>query len=401
MEYTKLGNTDITISKLCLGCMSFGDRASQMHAWTLNLQDSEAIIKHALDLGINFFDTANCYSAGTSEEYLGRAIKRNAARDKVVLASKVYFNDGHLSKEAIQREMTAPCAASARSILILYIIHRLRITVTPMEETMEALDSLVKAGKVRALGASAMYGYQFYNMQLAAERNGWTPFSSMQNHYSLLYREDERELIPICSQMNVSLTSYSPLAAGRLARPEWKADTLRSQTDKVAVEKYDSTQVMDSRIVKQVQDIAAEHGATMTQIALAWQFAKGVASPIIGATKMSYLDDAAGAFDVTLTEDDMARLEQFYLPHKVVGASTKASRRRRCWRPTLGRKGGGWHGPAGIFEMDRSRALTLFLSGCGNILTRAESASGIVGGGKPMNIVVVTGSLIERERRMY
>lgn len=201
----------------------------------------------------------------------------------------------------------------------MYIIHRFDYG-TPIEETMEALDSLVKAGKVRALGASAMYGYQFYNIQLAAERNGWTPFSSMQNHYSLLYREDERELIPICSQMNVSLTPYSPLAAGRLARPEWKADTLRSQTDKVAVEKYDSTQVMDSRIVKQVQDIAAEHGATMTQIALAWQFAKGVASPIIGATKMSYLDDAAGAFDVTLTEDDMARLEQFYLPHKVVGA---------------------------------------------------------------------------------
>lgn len=319
MEYTKLGNTDITISKLCLGCMSFGDRASQMHAWTLNLQDSEAIIRHALDLGINFFDTANCYSAGTSEEYLGRAIRNNAVRDKVVLASKVYFNDGHLSKEAIQREIDGTLRRLGTEYLDLYIIHRFDYG-TPIEETMEALDSLVKAGKVRALGASAMYGYQFYNIQLAAERNGWTPFSSMQNHYSLLYREDERELIPICSQMNVSLTPYSPLAAGRLARPEWKADTLRSQTDKVAVEKYDSTQVMDSRIVKQVQDIAAEHGATMTQIALAWQFAKGVASPIIGATKMSYLDDAAGAFDVTLTEDDMARLEQFYLPHKVVGA---------------------------------------------------------------------------------
>ena len=224
MEYTKLGNTDITISKLCLGCMSFGDRASQMHAWTLNLQDSEAIIKHALDLGINFFDTANCYSAGTSEEYLGRAIKRNAARDKVVLASKVYFNDGHLSKEAIQREIDGTLRRLGTEYLDLYIIHRFDYG-TPMEETMEALDSLVKAGKVRALGASAMYGYQFYNMQLAAERNGWTPFSSMQNHYSLLYREDERELIPICSQMNVSLTPYSPLAAGRLARPEWKADT--------------------------------------------------------------------------------------------------------------------------------------------------------------------------------
>lgn len=319
MEYTKLGNTDITISKLCLGCMSFGDRASKMHAWTLNPQDSEAIIRHALDLGINFFDTANCYSAGTSEEYLGRAIRNNTARDNVVLASKVYFNDGHLSKEAIQREIDGTLRRLGTEYLDLYIIHRFDYS-TPIEETMEALDSLVKAGKVRALGASAMYGYQFYNMQLAAERNGWTPFSSMQNHYSLLYREDERELIPICRQMTVSLTPYSPLAAGRLARPDWKAHTLRSQTDKVAVEKYDITQVMDSRIVKQVQDIAAEHGVTMTQIALSWQFAKGVASPIIGATKARYLDDAAGALDVMLTEDDMVRLEQFYLPHKIVGA---------------------------------------------------------------------------------
>ena len=319
MEYTTLGNTDITISKVCLGCMSFGDRASKMHAWTLNEQDSEAVIKHALNAGINFFDTANCYSAGTSEEYLGRAIAKNVRRDKVVLASKVYFNAGHLSKEAIQREIDGTLRRLGTEYLDLYIIHRFDYG-TPVEETMEALDSLVKAGKVRALGASAMYGYQFYNMQLAAERNGWTPFVSMQDHYNLLYREDERELIPLCKQMNVSLTPYSPLAAGRLSRPSWQGHTLRSQTDKVAVEKYDSTKVMDSRIVRQVHDIAAEHGATMTQVALAWQFAKGVASPIIGATKARYIDDAAGAFAVKLTADDMERLERYYLPHKVVGA---------------------------------------------------------------------------------
>lgn len=240
MEYGKLGNSPLTVSRLCVGCMSFGDPASLMHAWTLDPTESEAIIKHALSLGINFFDTANTYSAGTSEEYLGRAIRNNVPRDKVVLASKVYFNEGHLSRQAILREIDGTLRRLGTDYLDLYIIHRFD-TDTPIEETMEALDSLVKAGKVRALGASAMYGYQFSSMQLAARDNGWTPFVSMQNHYNLLYREDERELVPICTQQNVARTPYSPLAAGRLSRLEWKADTKRSQTDKMAVSKYDST----------------------------------------------------------------------------------------------------------------------------------------------------------------
>lgn len=196
-----------------------------MHAWTLSPAESEAIVRRALELGINFFDTANCYSAGTSEEYLGRAIKNNAARKDVVLASKVYFNEGKLSKSAIQREIDGTLKRLGTDYLDLYIIHRFDYD-TPIEETMEALNGLVKAGKVRALGASAMYGYQFYNMQLAARDNGWTPFVSMQNHYNPLYREDERELIPVCRQMNVALTPYSPLAAGRVARATWAADTL-------------------------------------------------------------------------------------------------------------------------------------------------------------------------------
>lgn len=193
MEYIKLGNSNLEVSRFCLGCMSFGDPASNMHAWTLNPEDSEKIIKHALDLGINFFDTANGYSAGTSEEYLGRAIKNNVSRDKVVLASKVYFNEGHLSKASISREIDGTLKRLGTDYLDLYIIHRFDYG-TPIEETMEALHGLVKAGKVRALGASAMYGYQFYNMQLCARDNGFTPFSSMQNHYNPLYREDEREL---------------------------------------------------------------------------------------------------------------------------------------------------------------------------------------------------------------
>ena len=319
MDYIKLGNSDIEVSRFCLGCMSFGDPASKMHDWTLNPEQSETIIKHALDLGINFIDTANTYSSGTSEEYLGRAIKRNIARDKVILGTKVYFNEGHLSKTAIEREIEGSLRRLGTDYVDLYIIHRFDYS-TPIEETMAALHHLVQSGKVRALGASAMYGYQFYNMQLAAKQNGWTPFVSMQNHYNLLYREDERELIPVCKQFNVSLTPYSPLAAGRLSRLEWQTNTLRSKTDKTAVAKYDSTQQIDMNIVKRVNEIAQKYAVTMTQVALAWQFAKGVASPIIGATKTQYLDDAVGALKLSLTKEDIAYLEELYLPHRIVGA---------------------------------------------------------------------------------
>ena len=319
MQYTELGTSGIRVSRLCLGCMSFGDPASKMHAWTLDPERSEAIIRHALDLGINFFDTANCYSAGTSEEYLGAAIRKNVARDKVVLASKVYFNEGHLSKEAIAREIDGTLRRLGTDYLDLYIIHRFDAS-TPVEETMEALHALVKAGKVRALGASAMYGYQFYNMQLAARDNGFTPFVSMQNHYNPLYREDERELIPVCRQMHVALTPYSPLAAGRCARPDWSADTVRSHTDKVAMGKYDSTEEHDKNIAAAIAAIAEKYGASMTQVTLAWHFAKGVAAPIIGATKEKYLDDAAGAFALSLTAEDIASIDAPYVPHAVVGA---------------------------------------------------------------------------------
>ncbi len=319
MEYTTLGKTDIKISKLCVGCMSFGKPSADFHEWTLDPQETEKMVSHALELGINFFDTANTYSHGTSEEYLGRAIKNCTSRDKVVLASKVYFNEGRLSKSAINREIDGTLMRLGTDYLDLYIIHRFDYG-TPIEETMEALDGLVRAGKVRALGASAMYGYQFYNMQLAARDNGWTPFVSMQNHYNLLYREDERELIPICAQMGVSLTPYSPLAAGRLCRKEWHTDTKRSMTDKVAVSKYDGTESEDRKIVLRVAEIAEKYGKTMTQISLAWQFAKGVSSPIIGATKAKYFDDAAGSFDVKLTAEDIAYLEEPYVPHRIVGA---------------------------------------------------------------------------------
>lgn len=313
MQYTKLGNSDLTVSKVCVGCMSFG-KAGTMHDWTLDEAESEKVIRHALDLGINFFDTANQYSAGTSEEYLGKALKNCTTRDKVVIASKVYFNEGKLSREAIFREIDGTLQRLGTDYLDLYIIHRFDYD-TPMEETMEALHELVKAGKVRALGASAMYGYQFHNLQLVAKDNGWTPFCAMENHYNLLYREDEREMIPICQQMGVSLMPFSPLAAGHLTRPEWKSDSLRSRTDRVAMGKYDRMEAEDIKIVGRVAELAEKHGCKMSQIALAWLWAKGVASPIVGATKPQYLDDAAGALDVTLTPEEVAYLEELYVPH--------------------------------------------------------------------------------------
>lgn len=319
MEYTTLGASGIKISKLCVGCMSFGDPASNMHAWTLNPQESEAVVKHALALGINFFDTANCYSAGTSEEYLGRAITRNVARDRIVLATKVYFNEGKLSKEAIPREVDGSLKRLGTDYLDLLIIHRFDYH-TPPEETMAALHAVVKSGKVCAIGASAMYGYQFSKLQSIAEANGFTKFVSMQNHYNLLYREDERELIPICKEQGVVLTSYSPLAAGRLARPTWEADTKRSKTDVTAAGKYDGTKASDMEITRRVFELAKQKETSMTAVSLAWQFAKGVAAPIIGATKAAHFDAAAESLRVTLTEAEIASLEEAYVPHPIVGA---------------------------------------------------------------------------------
>ena len=320
MQYAILGNSGIKVSRLCVGCMSFGTPSADFHQGTLDAPQTRELVKAALDLGINFFDTANVYSHGTSEEFLGQALRDlGVPRGNAVIASKVYFNEGHLSAKAIAREIDGTLRRLGTDYLDLYIIHRFDKD-TPVEETMEALHKLVVAGKVRALGASAMYGYQFMKLQLAAERNGWTKFVSMQNHYNLLYREDERELIPICREANVALTPYSPLAAGRLCRPEWRAETLRSQTDRVAVGKYDGTQEQDRLIVARVAELAARKGCTMTQIALAWHFAKGVTSPLVGATKAKYFADAAGAFEVKLSDEDRSYLEELYVPHRVMGA---------------------------------------------------------------------------------
>ncbi len=318
VNFVKVGHTDIEISQICIGAMSFG-KAGTLHNWTLNEKDSEAIIKHALEKGLNFFDTANIYSAGTSEEYLGKALKKFVKREEVVISSKVYFNKGVLSRKAILREIDGTLKRLGTDYLDIYIIHRFDYT-TPIEETMEALHETVKAGKVRALGASAMYGYQFANMQQVAKDNNLTPFSIMQNHYNLLYREDERELIPICKQQGVTLMPYSPLASGRLARAEWKTDTIRSKTDKAAMGKYDKTEEQDKIIVQRVNELAKKKGVAMSQISLAWLFAKGAGSPIIGANKTKYIDEAVGAMSVKLSPKEIVYLEEAYIPHNIVGA---------------------------------------------------------------------------------
>ncbi len=320
MKYTKLGNTGIEVSRICVGCMSYGAPSEDFHLWTLPQEETTRMVKHAIDLGVNFFDTANCYSHGTSEEFLGCALKElNVPRNKVVIASKVYFNDGHLSKSAIEREIDGTLSRLGTDYLDLYQIHRFDYS-TPIEDTMATLDSLVKAGKVRALGASAMYGYQFHNMQIAAEKNGWTLFSTLQNHYNLLYREDERDLIPVANQYGVSLIPYSPLAGGRLTRPEWECDSKRAQTDKVLRAKYDKEKQNNLEIIARVAELAQRLEVTMSEIALAWQFAKGVAAPIVGATNVKHFDDAVRSVDLVLTPEDVKFLEEPYHAHDVTGA---------------------------------------------------------------------------------
>ena len=320
MKYTTLGKTGIEVSRICVGCMSYGKPSADFHLWTLGPEDTQAMVKHAIDLGVNFFDTANVYSFGTSEEYLGRALRHiGIPRDKVVIASKVFFNEGKLSRSAILREIDGTLKRLGTDYLDLYQIHRFDYG-TPVEETMETLSSLVKAGKVRALGASAMYGYQFHNMQLCAERNGWTLFSTMQNHYNLMYREDERELIPVCEQYGVSLIPYSPLAGGHLTHRGWESGTMRSNTDQNIRKKYDRSKENDLQIIERVAEVADRLGVSMTEVALAWTFAKGVAAPIVGATKVPHFDAAVKAVDLTLSAEDVAYLEEPYKAHEVSGA---------------------------------------------------------------------------------
>ena len=319
MRYAKLGPTDIEVSKICLGCMGFGDPKDDWLAWTIDADATREVVRHAIDLGINFFDTANIYSHGTSEEYLGRALRDlGIPREDVVIATKVYFNEGKLSAEAIRREIDLSLTRLGTDYVDLYIIHRFDYD-HPIEETMGALDEVVESGKARAIGASAMWGYQFADMQATADAHGWHRFVSMQNHYNLLYREDERELLPLCRRMGVAITPFSPLASGHLTRPTWESNSVRATQDKQTKAKYDAAEAMDMPIVTRVAELAQKKGCKMSQIALAWLFAKGVTASLVGASKPRYLDDAVGSLDVELTPEEVASLEEPYHAHDIVG----------------------------------------------------------------------------------
>ncbi|OPH56892.1 oxidoreductase [Paenibacillus ferrarius] len=325
MEYVKLGNTGLDVSRLSLGCMSFGAAERWHHPWILDEERSRPIIKKALDLGINFFDTANVYADGTSEEIIGRALKDYANRDEIVLATKVYGrmhqgpNGAGLSRKAIMSEIDKSLKRLGTDYVDLYQIHRWDYN-TPIEETMEALHDVVKAGKARYIGASAMYAWQFLKALHVAENNGWTRFVSMQNHLNLIYREEEREMLPLCKAEKIGVIPYSPLASGRLAR-DWSETTLRSQTDHMQKMKYDATAHMDRLVVERVAAIAEKHGVPRIHITLAWLLQKEpVSAPIIGATKVSQLEEAVGALSITLTPEEIASLEELYVPHPVVGA---------------------------------------------------------------------------------
>jgi len=320
MRYAELGSTGMKVSRICVGGMSFGERSEDFHMWTLDQKETMEILSHCFDNGINFIDTANVYSHGASESYIGNAIKElGVAREDLIIASKVYFNEGKLSREAILREIDGTLERLGTDYLDLYQIHRFDYD-TPMLETMEALNDLVECGKVRAIGASAMYGYQFHNMQVLADENGLTRFSTMQNHYNLLYREDERELIPICEQYGVSRIPYSPLAGGHLAHSGWSTDSARSRTDKVLKDKYDGSKDNDMEIIERVEELSKSYDVPMSQIALAWHFKKGVTAPIVGGTKVSHLNDAIASVDLDLKDDDVKYLEEPYRPHTIVGA---------------------------------------------------------------------------------
>ncbi len=326
MEYVKLGNTGMDVSKICLGAMGFGDPDKWIHKWVLKEPESREIIKKALDMGINFFDTANVYSLGASEEILGKALKDYASRDEIVIATKVFStmkkdrpNSNGLSRKSIMNEIDNSLKRLGTDFVDLYIIHRWDYN-TPIEETMAALHDVVKSGKARYIGASAMFAWQFQKAQFAAEKNGWTKFMSMQDHYNLLYREEEREMIPLCKDQKIALTPYSPLAGGRLTR-DLSETTLRGETDEIAKKKYDSSLEKDTIIIERVKEIAEKYNVQRAEVALAWLLKKEqVVSPIVGATKFSHLETAVSALNLELTQEDIKYLEEEYVPHNVVGA---------------------------------------------------------------------------------
>lgn len=324
MNYVRLGRTGLEVSRLCLGCMSFGDPKAGSHEWTLDEAQSRPILTAAWEAGINFFDTANVYSAGTSEEIVGKVLKDLAPRDQLVIATKVHGemrkgpNGRGQSRKAILNEVDASLRRLGTDYIDLYQIHRYD-AATPMEETLEALNDVVRAGKVRYIGASSMFAWQFMKMLKISEQHGWARFVSMQNHLNLMYREEEREMLPLCREEGIGVIPWSPLARGRLARP-WGTVTERTGTDEFGKTLYNKVEDAARQINEAVAAIATARGVTMAQVALAWVLQKSpVTAPIVGITKLPQLTDALGALDVTLSAEEVARLEAPYQPTAVAG----------------------------------------------------------------------------------
>ena len=322
MQYNTLGKTDLKVSRLCLGCMTFGEPDRGKHAWTLPEESSRPIIKHALEGGINFFDTANSYSDGSSEEIVGRALREFARRDEVVVATKVYHKVGDLAEGLSRAQILRSIDDSLRRLNMDHVdllqIHRWDYN-TPIEETLEALNDVVRSGKARYIGASSMHAAQFAEALALQEQHGWAPFVTMQDHYNLIYREEEREMLPLCYQHGVAVIPWSPLARGRLTRP-WGETTARSVSDEFGKTLYDETEANNAQIAERLTGISEELGVTRAQVALAWVLSKrGVAAPIIGASREEQLDELINAVDITLTPEQIAELETPYKQHPVVG----------------------------------------------------------------------------------
>ena len=331
MEYVNLGHSGLKVSQLCLGCMSYGDTSKGWHGdWVLSEDDSRPFIREAVEAGINFFDTANMYSLGASEEVIGRLLPEFTKRDEIVVATKAFLpwrqapNAGGLSRKALIQAVDDSLTRLGMDYVDLFQIHRWDDT-TPIEETMEALHDIVKAGKARYIGASSMFAWQFAKAQEVARANGWTRFIAMQNHVNLLYREEEREMLPLCADQGVGVIPWSPLARGRLARA-WDETTVRSETDGFGKLLYRQQEDADRAIVEAVGAIAADRGVSRATVALAWHFAKGVTAPIIGATKPGHIGAALEAVTLDLTDEEVARLEAPYLPKAPVGVASTAPR---------------------------------------------------------------------------
>lgn len=322
MEYIKLGDSDLNVSRICLGCMGFGDSSNGMHTWTLDEEKSMEIIKKALENGINFFDTAIAYQNGTSEQYVGRALKKLAKREDVIIATKFLPRsqkeiENNISiRDHINTMLNKSLANLETNYIDLYICHMWDYS-TPIEELMCALNEQVKAGKVRYIGISNCFAWQLEKANCIAEKNGWSKFISVQNHYNMLFREEEREMVPCCKDGNIAMTPYSALASGRLVR-DWSEKTKRLEEDSFAKSKYDLTANQDRIIVERVAEIAKKRGMTRIQIALGWLLSK-VDAPIVGATKFSHIEEAVKAIGVKLTKEELEYLEEPYVPHKLVG----------------------------------------------------------------------------------